>query len=183
MTRAFVALLLPEPAADRIAAIQAVLRQGRPIDPGALHLTLAFLGDQRQDRLDELAYALSALHAAAPSVRLEAPEVLADGRVLALMAAPNPALDTLRARVLRAARAAGIAPERQRFRPHVSIARLTRAEAPGAAGMIPTVLSAQAQPIEFDANELALMSSILHPDGARYEPIVTTYLGPSEHQG
>ena len=71
--RIFAALDIPGIAIDSIAAWQGQALAGqqrlRPIDPGNLHLTLAFLGDRDPAEVERAAAALTALDASGP-VRL-----------------------------------------------------------------------------------------------------------------
>ena len=52
--RAFVGLSCPDPWIAALIRAQGILRQGRRVDADDLHLTLAFLDDQPEDRLEAL---------------------------------------------------------------------------------------------------------------------------------
>ena len=54
MTRSFVALTLPDPTLDLIERFQDEIPMGRLMLRETLHLTLAFLGDQPDEMLEEL---------------------------------------------------------------------------------------------------------------------------------
>ena len=70
--RLFCALLLPEPVLDVVARWQEehVVRS-RPVPRQNLHVTLAFLGWTKRDRLDDVVSELRAAAAAAAPMRLE----------------------------------------------------------------------------------------------------------------
>lgn len=171
MTRSFVAIEMPEPVAEALAHRVSGLRLGRPVPPEAMHLTLAFLGEVSDDGLEELHDALSAIRAPAPDIVFDAFGHFGDPRPRALHAAvrATPALVALQAAVLRAARRAGLAPERRRFVPHVTLARFRGREEDAAplARFIGTLPRLDLP--GFRALDFALIASELHPDGARYE--------------
>jgi len=121
--RAFVALDLPEALIAPLTGLQRGLAFGRAVDEENLHLTLAFLGDLPEHRLDDVIEALSLIRAPAPMVALAGLEVF--GTALAARAEAA-GLEGLQAKVMRAAREAGLTLERRRFRPHVTFARLPK---------------------------------------------------------
>lgn len=132
MIRAFVALPLPPEIARRLAAAQAGLPVGRAVPQENLHLTLAFLGEHPEPIVEDVHHALSRIAAPAPSVRIEGAGLLGkpEPRVLYAGVAPDPALGHLRKKVWRAAEEAGLRLARERFLPHVTLARLPRQIAP-----------------------------------------------------
>jgi len=124
--RAFVSIGLADAAADACIAAQAGLPAGRPVARENLHLTLAFLGERPANVLEDVHYALGAIRAPAFELALSGLGLIGEGRPRALCAEvpPVPALSFLRDKVAQAARGAGLALERGRFRPHVTLARL-----------------------------------------------------------
>lgn len=126
MIRAFVAITPPEAVCDAVIAAQDGLPQGwRPADEAQIHLTLVFLGALPRPDLEDVALALEALQGASFRLRLSGVGVFGgdEPRVLWAGLAPCPALNALQARVAQAARGAGVAIERRRFRPHLTLAR------------------------------------------------------------
>jgi 2'-5' RNA ligase len=139
--RLFVALELGAPARTALAAwgaeVAARDRALRPTAPAGLHLTLAFLGARPPADVAPLEEALPAAVAAGPW-----PDELAVGggvwlperrpSVLTVSVAdPGDVLTALQSRVADACRqAVGWEPERRRFRPHVTVARLRRGSIP-----------------------------------------------------
>ena len=82
----------------------------------------------------------------------------------------NPALEALRAKIERALQNAGLAPERRRFVPHVTLARLDQAAAPRLAEWIQAHNLLRAEPIE--VTHFTLFSSLLGHEQAVYTPEV-----------
>lgn len=171
MSRAFVALPVPAPAAARLAAQAQGVPVGRPVPAENMHLTLAFLGEQPEHRLQALHGRLDEIEARALTVRLLGVEIMGNETrgAIVRVAAPDPALLSLQKSVERAARAAGIALPRRRFRPHVTIARFSRAPVGTQAEALHRWLaSGPPAPVEFPAEAFALFESHLRLEGARY---------------
>jgi RNA 2',3'-cyclic 3'-phosphodiesterase len=126
--RLFVALDLPWELRSRLAGLS-----GRGI-PGArwvpaenYHLTLRFIGETPAYRADEIDQALAVLKARGFDLTLAGLGTFDKaGRSISLWVGVerNPALDHLRSKVETALQRAGLEPERRRFAPHVTLARL-----------------------------------------------------------
>lgn len=125
--RAFVALELPEAVLMPLTRLQAGLAVGRAVPEDNLHLTLAFLGDISEPQAAALAEALDTLELPAVTLTLRGLDLFGGRRPSVLfVAAEGEALARLHDKVARAVRVAGIALPRERFRPHVTIARFAR---------------------------------------------------------
>lgn len=171
--RAFVAIDMPEPVRDALEAVQAGLTVGRLTDPDTLHLTLAFLGEQPESVLAELHGQLSGLAAPRFELRLQglgsfgsrAPSVIWAG------VAPLPALAELRDKVRGAVRRAGIELPRERFRPHVTLARFRRGMRPEAVLAVQRFVAENAgfAAPAFTVERVSLFQSTLRPDGPLHE--------------
>ncbi len=170
--RAFVGLPLDEAAVAALMPVQDALRQGRPVDEENLHLTLAFLDDQPEAALAELHAALERLRAPPVEITFEGIEARGGRRPALVWAtvARSEGLLALHAQVRGAARRAGIDLPRERFRPHVTLARFARSR-PADTGRLATFLSHhggfRAGP--FAARCVALYRSTLTPAGPLYE--------------
>jgi 2'-5' RNA ligase len=173
MTRAFVAIPMPEDAAARLAALVRGLAVGRRVPEENLHLTLAFLGEVTDDGLEELHDTLSGLRAAPVELRFEGLGLFGEDRPRALWAAvaADPGLAALQKQVEKAARRAGLAPEARRFVPHVTLARFKgrREDTAPLARFLEGRGGAPVPPVR--AVAFSLMSSRLRPDGAVYEEL------------
>jgi 2'-5' RNA ligase len=139
----------------------------RLVDAADLHLTLRFLGSVDDALVPSLIDGMQAIAKDADAVRGAAsglalwPSRRAP-RVLVLGLRDNAALNVLAARCEALARALGLAAERLRFRPHITLARLPPHAAPFP-GTLP-----QPPPLDFLADEVLLMQSLARPGRPRY---------------
>lgn len=175
--RLFYAIPLPE----EIAAFQAELQRrakGKGLAakwprPDDLHLTLAFLGEQPEERLPELMEI--GRGATGPAFRLKTtglggfPRPSA-ARILWLGVEPEPAMDELCARLWKALLEARIPFDTKPFKPHITLAR------PKAPSDI-TPLGPAMEPLEMDVDRFVLYQSTTEKGGSRYEAIGTFPLG------
>jgi 2'-5' RNA ligase len=181
-SRIFIALDLP---ADVLAAIAAWQRRAlhgrdavRAIDPGALHVTLSFLGSRDAAEVDRARGALMKLQPRSPvSIRLAAEPLglpRRRPRVMAFDAESAAAVELQRTLVARLAEAGLIdepGPGGRRFRPHLSVARIRgdprdRRLRRGALAGLPPLPDGEGH--TFDAVRVALYRSELRSQGARY---------------
>lgn len=125
MIRAFVAIPLPEEAVRAMTAAQVGLPSGRPVPEENFHVTLAFLGEHPDPVIEDV-------HLALERIRVPAFELTISGlglfgsdkhRVLYASVEPEPGLTRLREKVVQAARGAGVELPRERYAPHVTLAR------------------------------------------------------------
>jgi 2'-5' RNA ligase len=180
--RLFVAAAPPPAALDHLALALADARGATPpgdalrwIPPERWHLTLVFLGEVDDARVDRLAGAIGPAAAASPPLALglrgsgSFPGVLWIG-----LAGDLAGLDRLARAARRAARAAGVAVERRPYRPHLTVAR-SRQPAAVALRTARDRLGAYAGP-GFTADTLRLVRSYPGPQ-PRYEQVAAWPLG------
>ncbi|MEJ7929455.1 RNA 2',3'-cyclic phosphodiesterase [Ramlibacter sp. AN1015] len=139
--------------------------------PAHLHLTLFFLGQTPESRIDALVQALSAVPFEPFTIHLGRPEHWPRGLVV-LRPAPQPKLDALHAAVVLALRSAGFdAPEALAWKPHLTLARKAVAARPPAQGL----------QVDWPVGRFALVWSRLPPSvpRAHYEPIAQWPDAPS----
>lgn len=183
--RAFVALELPEPLVAALGRLQAGLSVGKPVPQDNLHLTLAFLGDITEAQARDLALALDMLRAPAIDLALAGLDLFGGRRPGVLFAVANGAgLERLHDKVSRAAREAGIARPRERFRPHVTLARLGAVLSPRDQQRLGEFLSLNARFAAGPerAGTMTLYRSHLRPEGALHEPLADFPLTGQEGQ-
>jgi 2'-5' RNA ligase len=160
MARLFVAVWPPEHVAEELTALPRKDERGvRFVRPDNWHVTLRFLGET-----DPRAVVDALDGATLPPARARVGpgvDVLADRAIVV----PVAGVDELAAAVVGATASLG-EPPRKRFVGHLTLARLKRS------ARMPKALGAMVQ-AEFDVEEIALVQSRLHPDGARYETLST----------
>ena len=179
VTRAFVALPLPDRVRDGLATIAGEIPSGHPVDAEAMHLTLAFLGDQDEAALEELHDELSATHRPGFALRITGLGVFGGAQPRALWAgiAPEPGLNDLQKAVTRAARTAGIVLKHRRFVPHVTLVRFRKTWVEDAAFSRFVAGHAGFALPAFEVRAFALYASHLRADGALYEELARYPLG------
>lgn len=170
MPRLFLAVWPPDHVVEELRGIRRKDQNGvRFLHPDTWHITLRFFGDVA---MDEVIAALEGLDEPRVSARLGPGVDVLSGRSLIV---PVHGLDDLAAAVARRTADVGDAP-RPRFIGHLTLARLKpRAVMPPALGAF----------IESDfiVDEIALVSSRLHPDGARYTTEFTWPLAADDPSG
>ena len=180
--RLFFALDPPPSLKEALAAFLAE-RRTLPLraswtDPWKLHLTLAFLGEQPEERLPDLQEIGGEIARRHPPLRLRTSALGAfprpsRARVLWLGLERDAALESLAEDLRSRLREGGVPMEEGPFAAHVTLARLRVPVDIAALGPGPS-------PLLFEAPELVLLRSHLEPQGARYEKIGAYPLsGPS----
>ena len=169
MLRLFAALAVPDEIAQLLLDRQHDLQGARWRPAEALHVTLRFFGDIREDMADDLDGELSRVAGAPLTLELEGVGAFGEGRdIHAVWAgvAENAALRQLAGRCEAAARRAGLAPDRRTYRPHVTLAYLTRPDPADVAAWIQrhNLLRSPA----FEVTRFGLYSSHLSSKGSSY---------------
>jgi 2'-5' RNA ligase len=144
----------------------AKLVEGRAIDRRNWHITLVYIGNFPESRIDELHEAKQELGVEPFRLRFDRLEFWPRPKIAALAAAIVPPelerlVDDLKGRVL----AAGIEPEQRAYRPHVTVVRNARP--------FETERLAQSAVIEWSGFEL--VESVSGPGGATYRPVVKDF--------
>lgn len=184
--RLFVALELPDPALEALAALQARLqadpagRAARWVRPEGIHLTLKFLGEVPAGRQADITRAVEAAADGQAPLALE---------VAGLGCFPNPGqprvawaglggdlagLAALQRATERALNPLGFPPEKRGFSPHLTLGRLRREASPAEARALGALITRSAADLGgaalagWTAGELSLIRSELERSGARY---------------
>ncbi len=127
MIRLFIGLELPLETTDLLADMSAGILGARWIAPENMHLTLRFIGDIDEARYEDVMEALDGVRAPVFEMTLERLGTFERGRIphsLWVGVRREDTLFQLQAKIERAIVRAGFEPERRRFTPHVTIARL-----------------------------------------------------------
>jgi len=183
MIRLFVALRPPPAIRDALADLMEGVPGARWQDDEQLHLTLRFVGEVERPVAEDLAAALSHLHAVAPTVSLAGVGGFgARGRADTLWAGVAPAepLRHLHAKVEQACARAGLPPDRRAYHPHLTVARLPRSLGAAAAVEGWRARHAGLTSAPFALPHLVLYRSHLGRGGAAYEPVARWPLGTGD---
>ena len=179
--RAFIGLPLPGDAKAALSRVQSGLSVGRAVAAENLHLTLAFLDDQPEAALAELDTELARITGPVAELRITGLDVPGGGkaRLMFAVVAQDLSLVVLRNQVRAAVRAVGISLPRERFRPHVTLARFRPRKAPGEMERLHGFMAASGgfSLPGFSVSEFLLYRSTLTPDGPRYEALARYPLG------
>jgi len=137
---------------------------GRRVAAANYHLTFAFLGSVRADRLEAIKGAAQTLRAAAFDLRLDQLEYFPKSRVLCLSeSSPSEAAQDLVRALWQKLAALGFKPEVRPFKAHLTLAR--KVERP------PRERAVAA--IEWPVDALSLVESVTAPEGSIYTPLDT----------
>lgn len=167
--RLFVALPLPDPVIETLEGMAGGIPGARWVPPENLHLTLAFLGELGGGEAADLAEALDGVRNPSFTLSLKGIDTFSRGRqphALWIAAPRAPALVQLQGRVVSAVEAAGLRPERRRFTPHVTLARLRHPDPERLGRFIQAHNLVETPP--FTVDEFCLFSSHLRSDGPSY---------------
>lgn len=175
--RLFVALDLTSAMRTRLGFLAGGLPGVRWVRPENYHLTLRFLGEVPSWRAEEVDEALLAIRSKTFPLQLAGVGAFNKaGRVTSLYVGVerSDALERLQAKVERALQGAGVEPERRRFVPHVTLARMDgqRSEVPEAkvAGWVQEHNLFRGTPMTVE--HFTLFSSVLGKEQASYCPEV-----------
>ena len=126
MPRLFTALEIPTPVATQLGFLQGGLPGARWIDRESLHLTLRFIGDVDQPLAHELSCEFDKVNSEPFTLKLDGLDVFGNKKPHSLIAKVqrNEALYSLQAVQERICQRLGLTPDKRKFTPHVTIARL-----------------------------------------------------------
>ena len=177
--RLFVALALSWETRQRVSMLAGHGIPGaRWAPPENYHLTLRFIGETPAHQAEDVDLALAAIRSKRFALELAGVGVFAKGsRATALWVgvARNPALEHLAGKIETALQRAGLLPERRRFSPHVTLARLGGVADDRLAVFMQTHNLFRSGPM--DMTHFTLFSSQLGKEQSVYTPEVEYPLG------
>ncbi len=175
--RLFIGIGLPAPVADELAksAPSLVARTAaaklRWTPPANMHITLSFLGQVHDARLDVIEQALATIHSPRMQVALDGIGTFDRAGVLYANIVPSPPLLALAEQVIATMESIGLPREERPYSPHITLAR-TRDR---------LRLHSKADDPAFDqtfiATEFRLYQSLTLPGGAQYKVLRDFALG------
>ncbi len=172
MLRLFVGLTLPDEVRRQLEFLQTDLPGARWVPPHNMHLTLCFLGEVDRHTAADVDLAMEAVRSPAFDLRLSGVDWFgqkargSEGRLLYVDVEKNPDLIRLQERVTSALQRFGIRPEKRKFHPHVTIARLRDIHFDRLAGFCRRKNLFATEP--FGVEDFSLFSSVLTRDGSHY---------------
>ena len=185
MKRTFIAVDISDEARESTALyIDGLRRSFRNLRvgwerPEKLHLTLKFLGDVNDGRLDGVQRAVGDVASETVAFRI----ILGgtgrfpprgDTRILWLGVGDEGQLQSIAARIDTDLARLGFEKEKRRLSPHLTIARLR--EPRSSAELAATHLGRDFGPIELDVREIVIYESKLTPNGSIYTPMAAMQL-------
>jgi 2'-5' RNA ligase len=188
--RLFVAVNLPAAEQERIRDATERLRDTalpfRWVAPEALHLTLSFLGEVAEQRIDELMKALGAVAMRYDPFAIRLAGIgafpgLRRPRVLWLGVADDGSLARLQSATAAALEPLGFPREQRAYSPHLTLARARSEARPGAFGTLAGAAEQVTHESMVQVRSIDLMRSHLSRTGARYEKIADALLGVPPH--
>lgn len=168
MPRLFTGIELPESVVDRLIDAETPLQGARWCEADELHITLRFVGDIDNAAAAEFHAALSHIDEPAFQLRLAGFGVFGGNQPRTLWAGvePSPWLDALARANDRAARSAGLPPDKHGFKPHVTLARLRNTRPEAVARVLEQLGAFRSEP--FQVNRFVLFSSRPKVGGGPY---------------
>ena len=169
MLRLFAALHVPPEIGEGLIRHQHGLAGARWRPLEALHITLRFFGDVREDTAEDLDLELQSITGSPLELSLDNVGAFGEGAdIHAVWAgvAENAPLRTLAARCEAAARRAGLKGEARAYRPHVTLAYLSRPQPQDVAAWIQANNLLKSPP--FTVGSFGLYSSSLGRSGSVY---------------
>ncbi|HEX7391212.1 MAG TPA: RNA 2',3'-cyclic phosphodiesterase [Acidiphilium sp.] len=176
--RLFVALDLPWDIKQTLAGFAINLPGARWVPAQNMHITLRFIGETGRLEAEEIDHALAAIRSPGfPLVLTGAGWFEKAGRVnmLWIGVERNEALLHLQTKIETALRRVGVAAERRRYTPHVTLARMDLPVGPRFAEFVQTHNLYRSPPIE--TRSITLFSSQLSDDHPAYTAEVEYALG------
>jgi len=144
------------------------LSGGRPVQPANFHITLAFLGNLDADGERQARQAADSLDAEPFELQLDRLGFWPEPGMLWVGSTQVPvAVQTLAAELVKALRMRGLEPDPQPFIPHLTLAR--KVVQPGQLGEL--------RPLHWQVQEFALLRSLTHAHGSKYQPLAFWPLG------
>ena len=192
--RAFIAIPLPHPLLEKLAALQRKLEKQVPsrsvrwVRVEGIHLTLKFLGDTLTEKLPEIEQALAAVARHAPACTFTVGELgcFPNPRrprvVWVGVQEPTGRMAALQDAIEEVIAPFGYAPEGRGFTPHLTLGRVRRRTSRSDAAQVGEAVTSTTVGLlaEVPANHFALIRSVLKPTGAEYSRLATFRLGNHE---
>jgi 2'-5' RNA ligase len=173
MLRLFVALALPAEIRSEVAGLAGGIPGAKWVPPENYHLTLRFIGEIENWRAQEVDDALGVIRGHAFDLALRGVGTFEKGGRLQSLwvgAERNDTLTHLQGKIETALQRIGLPPERKRFSPHVTLARIDRAPPEKVVAWVQAHNLFRATPVH--VAHFTLFSSRLGKEASVYTPEV-----------
>lgn len=179
MIRTFIAISVPEQVKERISDLQRKLKTRggdvKWVRPKSMHLTLKFLGDVEESRIDTIAETVrEAVITQKPfTISVSGTGVFPHpGRPRVLWVGVEQGGETLihlAEKIDRSCAALGFKPEKRKFSAHLTLGRVKSGKRIDE--ILRDMQAAEFQGGSFPAEQIVVMKSELKPEGAQYTPL------------
>ncbi|MDD5285386.1 MAG: RNA 2',3'-cyclic phosphodiesterase [Desulfuromonadaceae bacterium] len=170
--RLFIAIELPEETKRMLLELKRDIHSVRWLAPEQLHLTLLFLGEVEEGKLEQLCMALSEIRVEPFTLEIAKSGCFPGSRapkVLWVGLESQPALNLLALNVTDAVSSTGIELEKRRFTPHITLARVKQPGSCDISCYLNPEIHAKIRPV--NVTEFVLFQSLLTQQGAIHQPI------------
>ncbi len=169
--RLFIGIRIPPHLHERLEALQSGVPGARWVAPENFHITLGFLGDVEENRLEDLHEILAGIGGAPFSLTLSGTGSFGSKVPKLLWAGlePAPALEALQKKIAGRLTREGLLVEARKFSPHVTLAYMRAAQQakdPKLGAWFESTAPFLAAP--FEVTEFALIESRLGSGGSHY---------------
>jgi 2'-5' RNA ligase len=171
--RLFIAIDLPEEAKDRMLRLKRNLKGVNWVGRDQLHLTLLFLGEVGEEKLEQLSRALTGIRFRPFPLKISASGCFPHShapRVLWVGFEPQPTLERLAVQVRKTAASCDIPLEDRHFTPHVTLARIKPPVTDEISCFVTQPLCGEFPP--FQVSEFVLYQSTLTQQGAVHRALL-----------
>jgi RNA 2',3'-cyclic 3'-phosphodiesterase len=168
MPRLFTALEIPSAVAFQLSLLRGGLPGARWVDPENYHITLRFIGDIDQRTADEVGRGLMRVDRRSFELSLSGLDAFGGKKPHSIVACvrASQALKDLRGEHERIIQRIGLEPERRKFRPHMTLARMKGASQSDAATYL--ALRGDFRTAPFPVGRFVLLSSRASRGGGPY---------------
>lgn len=172
MPRLFVAIELPSDVKANLVALKTHIPTARWVKPEHMHLTLRFLDDVPDTRVESVKSALELVQSPSFNLKLQSvgrfpPQKKKTPRVLWVGIASQPMLKDLQKKIENELRIAGFPPDKKAFHPHITLARL-KLQKPVKPVNDFMATQARFRVNPFEITHFALVRSVLSSQGPTY---------------
>ncbi len=168
--RLFVSCEVSEEISNYIHELSKRLPDAKLVVPKNIDLTIKFLGDVQDNKLEEIKQKLSEIKFKSFKAMLNGVGVFTEDFIRVVWVGLSPSEQFEELHVLTDAALKGLFPEEKRFQAHVTIARIKYVSDKNK--FLEEIKKIKVEPLTFEVNKLVLVRSQLSPNGATHESLM-----------